>query len=143
MIHVGETGGILTGILERVAIYLEKSERLRQKVQSALIYPAVVVTMAMLITVVLLVKVVPTFAQIYDSLGQKLPAMTQVLIDVSNALQHFFFLICGVIVGIVFFLKWFYKLSNHSIAPQNIGNAVQYGHIFIITFVAKNRLFCA
>ena len=51
MIRVGESGGILTTILERVAMYLEKSERLRQKVQGAMIYPAVVVSMAMLITI--------------------------------------------------------------------------------------------
>ena len=88
MIRVGESGGTLTAILERVAMYLEKSERLRQKVQGAMIYPAVVMSMAMLITIGLLVKVVPTFAQIYSSLGQKLPAMTQMLIDLSSFLQH-------------------------------------------------------
>ena len=55
MIRVGESGGILTTILERVAMYLEKSERLRQKVQGAMIYPAVVVSMAALITIGLLV----------------------------------------------------------------------------------------
>src|SRR4051812_8154353 len=65
MIRVGESGGILTTILDRIAMYQEKSERLRQKVQGAMIYPAVVVSLAMIITVGLLVKVVPTFAQIY------------------------------------------------------------------------------
>jgi len=104
MIRVGETGGILTAILERVAMYLEKSERLRQKVQGAMIYPAVVVSMAMLITVGLLVKVVPTFSQIYSSLGQKLPAMTQMLIDFSNLLQHdLLFLVMGIVAFIFLF----------------------------------------
>src|SRR5208283_4301352 len=88
MIRVGESGGILTSILERVALYLEKSERLRQKVHGAMIYPSVVVSMAFLITTGLLVKVVPTFAQIYASLDQQLPAMTQMLIDFSSFLQH-------------------------------------------------------
>ena len=64
-----------------------------------MIYPAVVVSMAMIITIGLLVKVVPTFAQIYASLGQKLPAMTQLLINFSNLLQHdLLFLIAGIVV---------------------------------------------
>lgn len=107
MLRVGETGGILGTILDRVALYLEKSEKLKHKVQSAMIYPAVVVSMAMVITIVLIIKVVPTFAQIYDSLGQKLPLMTQMLIDLSNVMQHQFFLIVGVIVAVVMaFIKY-------------------------------------
>src|SRR3989338_10193432 len=66
MIKVGETGGVLSTILNRVATYMEKSLKLREKVKSAMIYPAVVVFMSMAITTLLLVKVVPTFAAIYD-----------------------------------------------------------------------------
>ena len=107
MLRVGETGGILSAILDRVAMYLEKSEKLKQKVQAAMIYPAVVVSMALIITTVLIVKVVPTFATIYDSLGQKLPVMTQMLIDLSNVLQHqFIFLVGGLVVIIVGFIKY-------------------------------------
>ena len=104
MIRVGESGGILTAILERVAHYLEKSERLRQKVQGAMIYPTVVISMAILITIGLLVKVVPTFSEIYGSLGQKLPVMTQVLIDFSNLLQHdLIFLVAGGALAVFLF----------------------------------------
>jgi type IV pilus assembly protein PilC len=107
MIRVGESGGILTTILERVAMYLEKSERLRQKVQGAMIYPAVVMGMAFLITMGLLVKVVPTFSQIYASLGQKLPAMTQMLIDFSHFLQQdIIFLVLGGFVAVFLFNKY-------------------------------------
>jgi len=112
MIRVGETGGILTAILERVAMYLEKSERLRQKVMGAMIYPAVVVSMAVLITTGLLIKVVPTFAQIYASLGQKLPAMTQMLIDFSNLLQHDLLYIIAGIVVVVFLFRAYYKTPS-------------------------------
>lgn len=109
MIRVGETGGVLTAVLERIAMYQEKSEKLKHKVQSALIYPAVVISMALIITIVLIVKVVPTFAQIYDSLGQKLPLMTQMLIDFSKITQKYFlFLIGGFIVfgiGVVQYYK--------------------------------------
>ncbi len=109
MIRVGESGGVLTSILERVAMYLEKSERLRQKVQGAMIYPAVVVSMAILITVGLLVKVVPTFSQIYSSLGQKLPAMTQMLIDFSNLLQHDLLFIVAAGFAVVFLVNAYKK----------------------------------
>jgi type IV pilus assembly protein PilC len=101
MIRVGETGGVLTAILERVAMYLEKSEKLKAKLQSAMIYPGVIVSMAMLITLVLIIKVVPTFSQIYDSLNQELPAMTRMLIGLSNFLQKQFFLMIAIIVGCV------------------------------------------
>lgn len=102
MIRVGESGGVLTAILERVSSYLEKSERLRQKVRGAMIYPSVVVSMAILITIGLLVKVVPTFAQIYTSLGQQLPAMTQMLINFSDLLSHNILYMFGVLVVLIF-----------------------------------------
>ncbi len=127
MIRVGESGGILTTILERVAMYLEKSERLRQKVQGAMIYPSVVVTMAMLITVGLLVKVVPTFSQIYSSLGQKLPVMTQMLIDFSNLLQHdLIFLLAGGAVLVFLF-------NQYKKTPK--------GHIQVDTMLLKLPIF--
>ncbi len=90
MIRVGETGGVLTTVLERLSSYMEKSERLKRKVGGALVYPAVIVSMAMIVTTVLLVKVVPTFATIYESFDRKLPAMTQVLVDVSSGLKNNF-----------------------------------------------------
>ncbi len=102
MLNVGETGGVLSSILDRVALYLEKTEKLKQKVQAAMIYPSVVVSMALLITTVLIIKVVPTFATIYDSLGSKLPAITQMLIDLSKFMQNQFYILIGGIVIIVF-----------------------------------------
>ncbi len=107
MIRVGEAGGVLTEVLERVALYLEKSEKLRQKVQGALIYPAVIVAMAFSITLLLIIKVVPTFSNIYDSLGQPLPPMTKVLINVSKVMQHdFIFLAAGVAALVFAFGRW-------------------------------------
>jgi len=107
MIKVGETGGVLSKILDRISSYLEKTLRLKRKVQSALIYPIVVVSMAIIITVILLVKVVPTFAGIYASFNRELPAMTQLLIAISNLLRHYLlFLVIGVIVIAVGLKQW-------------------------------------
>ncbi len=104
MVRAGETSGMLGDVLERVATYLEKSVALARKVRSSLIYPAVVVTMAILITAVLLLKVVPTFRGIFDMLGGSLPFATRVLIAVSElARKWFMFLVIGLAVaGLVF-----------------------------------------
>ena len=104
MIRVGETGGILTTVLERLSTYMEKSDRLKRKVGSAMVYPCVIVGMAIVVTTVLIIKVVPTFKNIYGSLGKNLPPMTQALLDFSDSMQkQFVFWIIG-IAGLVFAL---------------------------------------
>ena len=81
MVSAGEKGGLLAEILARLATYLESSARLRRKVKSAMMYPLVVSTVAIAITIFLLVKVVPVFKDVYSSFGAKLPAPTQFLIN--------------------------------------------------------------
>jgi type IV pilus assembly protein PilC len=104
MVKAGETSGMLDEILDRLASYLEKASALQRKVQSSLVYPTVVICMAVLITVVLLVKVVPTFEGIFRSLGGTLPMPTQVLIFISNTLRRMFlFLVVG-LFGIGFLI---------------------------------------
>lgn len=104
MVKVGETGGVLSAVLDRVAGYMEKTQALIRKVKSALIYPIVVVSMAIIITIVLLVKVVPTFSGIYASFDQELPAMTQLLIKISEILrtQLLWYIGLMIILAIVF-----------------------------------------
>ena len=116
MVKVGESGGVLSAVLERISGYMEKSLKLQRKVKSALIYPAVVVSMAIIITVVLLVKVVPTFTSIYASLGHELPAMTQLLVNVSNILKSFLWLIIIIIGVIGYLLKQWHKTEQGAIA---------------------------
>ncbi len=120
MIRVGESGGILPTILDRVAIYLEKTEKLRSKVQAAMIYPSVIVSMALAITLLLIIKVVPTFSSIYSSLGQKLPAMTQMLIDLSTFLQHYFLFVVGAIIGLVFLFQRYKKTEKGRLQVDSI-----------------------
>jgi type IV pilus assembly protein PilC len=104
MVRAGEASGMLNEVLDRLAAYLEKSAALVRKIRSSLVYPAVVVTMAFLITAVLLLKVVPTFKQIFDTLGGKLPLPTTVLIMVSDIFRKQFLFALGVfiVVGIIF-----------------------------------------
>jgi type IV pilus assembly protein PilC len=89
MVAAGEKGGLLAEILARLATYLENTERLRKKVKTALMYPTVVTIVAIVITIFLLVRVVPTFKEVYSGFGAKLPAPTQFLMDISELIQHF------------------------------------------------------
>lgn len=112
MVRVGETGGVLAQVLDRIAMYMEKTLRLRRKVKAALIYPAVVVSMAVIITIVLLVKVVPTFAEIYESFDSELPAMTQMLITVSDILQSYLLYVVGGFMAIGFLLRQWHRTKR-------------------------------
>ena len=99
MIAAGEKGGLLSEIMGRLATYLENSERLRKKVKTALMYPTAVTFVAICITTFLLVKVVPTFSEVYSGFGAALPGPTQTLIDFSNIIKKYFILIIAVAVG--------------------------------------------
>lgn len=116
MVKVGETGGVLSQVLDRVSSYMEKTLRLQRKVKSAMIYPAVVVFMAVAITILLLVKVVPTFAGIYDSFDQELPAMTQLLITISELLQNYLHFFIGGVIVLIFLLTRLYKTDKGKLA---------------------------
>lgn len=105
MIRSGEASGMLNDILERLATYLEKAQSLRRKVISSLIYPAVIIVMAFSITALLLLKVVPTFKGIFESLGGKLPLPTQILILVSDYFRRFFFFLVIVFITGAFLIK--------------------------------------
>src|SRR5436305_2975583 len=89
MVAAGEKGGLLAEILARLATYLENTARLRKKVKSAMMYPTVVTVVAIGITIFLLVKVVPVFAEVFTTFGGKLPTPTQYLINVSNFMQKY------------------------------------------------------
>jgi type IV pilus assembly protein PilC len=89
MVGAGEKGGLLSEILSRLATYLENMERLRKKVKTALMYPTVVTCVAIIITVFLLVRVVPTFKEVYSGFGAKLPGPTELMISLSEIVQHY------------------------------------------------------
>ena len=105
MTRAGEASGMLDEVLDRLAIYLEKSAALTRKIRSSLVYPAVVVSMAILITAFLLIRVVPTFKGIFDVLGGTLPLPTRILIGASDLLRKGFLLLAGALIFLGFMLK--------------------------------------
>lgn len=110
MVGAGERGGLLAEILARLATYLENTARLRKKVKSAMMYPTVVTIIAIGITIFLLVKVVPVFAEIYAGFGAKLPGPTQFLIDLSALLQRWILVLFIVVGGMVW--GWLYYIKT-------------------------------
>jgi len=109
MVRAGESSGALDDILDRLATYLEKSNMLQRKVKSSLVYPTVVVTMAILITLVMLLKVIPTFKGIFAMLGGELPFPTRVLIFVSDTIRGMFIYVASGMAVAVFALKKYMK----------------------------------
>ncbi|MFC2048773.1 type II secretion system F family protein [Elusimicrobiota bacterium] len=114
MIRAGELGGILDIILERVADYLESSNNLKGKVKGALMYPAVVSSVAMGVTAFLMIVIIPTFAATFESFGGELPLPTQILINISDVMRRYFHFILLGIIGIVIAGKRFYKTESGS-----------------------------
>ena len=84
MVRAGEASGHLAEVLDRLATYLEKSAALQRKVRSACVYPAIVMIMAMIITSILILKVIPAFKEIFSTLGGELPLPTRLLIQFSD-----------------------------------------------------------
>src|SRR5262252_1874790 len=102
MIAAGEAGGILDTILKRLATYIEKAVKLKNQVQSAMIYPVAIILIATVVVGVILWKVIPTFATLFAGLGAELPLPTRVVIALSNGLVRFGPFVLVGIGGLVF-----------------------------------------
>ena len=102
MVEAGETGGLIAEILDRLAAYLESTARLKKKVKSAMSYPVIVCFIAISIALFLIIKVIPIFADIYKDFGAQLPGPTQVLINISNVIRHYFLLTIATVAGTIF-----------------------------------------
>ena len=104
LVDSGEQSGALETMLDRIAIYKEKTEALKAKIKKAIKYPIAVVVVACVVTAILLIKVVPTFQELFEGFGAELPAFTQMVINLSEWMQEWWFilLICGIVIGFSF-----------------------------------------
>ncbi|MFW2149278.1 type II secretion system F family protein [Acinetobacter sp. TY1] len=106
LVESGEQSGALETMLDRVAIYKEKSELLKQKIKKAMKYPITVIIVALIVTIILMVKVVPVFQGLFGSFGAELPAFTQMVVNMSNWTQKYWFvLLLGIGVAITAFME--------------------------------------
>jgi len=98
LVAAGEVGGILDTILDRLAIFLEKSMKLKSKVKGAMTYPIIVVFVMIIVVAILMLKVIPTFAEMFQAGGKELPALTRFVVDLSDFFQRQIILIIGMMI---------------------------------------------
>jgi len=107
LVRAGEIGGILDTILQRLGAYIEKNEKLKRRVKGAMVYPSIVLTVGVGVTVVLLAFVTPTFEKMFKDFGGVMPAPTQFLIDLSHGLRDYWYWFVGVPIALVIAFKAF------------------------------------
>ncbi len=117
LVRAGEAGGILETLLDKIATYKEKTEVIKSKIKKALFYPTAVLVMAFVVTAVLMIFVIPQFAALFRDFGADLPAMTQMVINMSDFVVDnvgiLFVVIVGTVVGLV-------QLNKRSVAFQHV-----------------------
>jgi type IV pilus assembly protein PilC len=133
MVAAGESSGTLDIVLDRVATQIEKDTKIKRRVKSAMIYPAVVLSFATLVLIFMLMFIVPVFQKVFDELNGQLPAPTRVIIAMSHALRGYWFIIFPTIGLIVYLLRRLKRTQEGTRAwdrfklrlPMKIGDVVQ------------------
>jgi len=116
LVRAGEIGGVLDTLLDTIATYKENIEELKGKIKKALYYPAAVMAVAFIVSVILLVYVVPQFSAIFESFGAELPAFTQMIVTASDWMQKYALVMIIGVVGFIYWIVWLKKKSmkfNH------------------------------
>lgn len=121
MTAAGEMSGNLEICFDRLTTHFETANALHSKVKGAVTYPIVILIVVVAVVAVLLVGVIPQFSQMFDDLGSELPAATQMLVNLSNFLQHKWYILVIIVVAIVFGLKAFGKTEPGSLMYAKIG----------------------
>src|SRR5688500_15021338 len=121
MIAAGEAGGILDTILKRLATYIEKAVKLKGQVKGAMVYPVAVLCIAFLVIAVILWKVIPTFAAMFEGLGAQLPLPTRIVIAASNWFTRLLpFLVIFIVAGVFFFKRYYATYSGRRVVDRLI-----------------------
>jgi type IV pilus assembly protein PilC len=122
LVAAGEKAGILDMILDRLAEYQEKMQGIKKKIKSALTYPIAVMSIAFIVTAILMIFVVPSFKEVFTSFGAELPAPTQFVMDLSEIFVSYWYVMVGSIVGFIYFMKNLLKTSEK--ARQNLDKMI-------------------
>ena len=112
LVEAGEHAGALEAVLEKIATYKEKTEALKKKIKKALFYPAAVLAVAIIVTVILLLFVIPQFESLFQGFGADLPAFTQFVVNMSRWLQANGWVVLIIVGAAVFVFSYFYKRSR-------------------------------
>ena len=123
MVHAGEVGGLLDTILGRLSKHIEKAMKLKGQIKSAMVYPAAIVGIAAIVITVLMIWVIPVFEKIFKEMSggkMALPGPTQLVIDMSNFAQAYWYIIIGVIIGTVVGIKKYYATPKGRLAIDKL-----------------------
>jgi type IV pilus assembly protein PilC len=112
LVVAGEEGGILDNILNRLANYIEKSEALRKKVKSALIYPATIIGVAVIVVMILMIFVIPVFETMFKSAGQTLPLPTLIVLTLSKMIKKYVVILIPALILLFYMAKKYYQTQN-------------------------------
>ena len=112
LVAAGEVGGILDTILSRLAAYIEKAMKLAKQVKGAMVYPSTIVAVALVVTLVLLLYVIPIFGSMFSDFGQELPGPTVFVLALSEFTRKYFLVILAAIVAVVLGIQWYYRQEN-------------------------------
>jgi type IV pilus assembly protein PilC len=112
LVAAGEAGGILDTILNRLAVYIEKSMNLKKKVKGAMVYPTAVMAVALLVIGSLLIFVIPVFQKMFADMGGTLPSFTQLVINISEVLHRFWWALALFFVGFFFSFRSYYRTEK-------------------------------
>lgn len=112
LVEAGEAAGILESLLDRLAVYMEKTEAIKSKIKSALMYPISVVVVAFVVVAVIMIFVIPAFKQVFSSFGADLPAPTLIVIAISEFFVAYWWLIFGGIGGTLYFFMQAWKRNE-------------------------------
>ncbi len=115
LVTAGEAGGVLDTLLDKLATYMEKTEAIKRKVKSALMYPAIVMVVAGGLIIAMMVFVLPAFKKVYDGMGAELPALTQYVMNMSDFFVATWYILFAVLAGLYFGIK---KYHRNSVAFQ-------------------------
>ncbi len=138
LVAAGEVGGILDVILNRLAAYLEKAQKLKKKVKSAMTYPATVVGIAVIVIAVILIYVIPSFEKMFADFGGALPVPTQIVINLSRFVQDYIIAIILTFAILVFAFKRFYRTpKGREVIDRSILKAPVFGILIRKVAVAK------
>jgi type IV pilus assembly protein PilC len=112
LVAAGEVGGILDTILNRLAAYTEKAMKLKKQIKGAMVYPATIMSIAVIVVGVIMIFVIPTFAKMFAEFGGDLPAPTKIVINLSNFIVKYIVLIIAAIFGIIYLVKKYYSTEK-------------------------------
>lgn len=139
LVAVGEESGKLDSILDSMATYLEKSENIRKKIKKSLSYPIAVILISFIVTLILMIKVVPSFEKMFVSFGGELPAPTQMVVNISEFTQAYYMYMIGAVVGLVWGFKHLMKTNKKfkRSFEYKTTNAPVFGNIITKSSVAR------